>query len=721
MGRRSIVGRDAELAEVESFLDSGRGTLVVVGEPGIGKTSLWLQAVASARQRGLRVLAARPSGAEVELTHAGLSDLLDGVDLGALGLPAPQRRALEIAILRAEPEGDPPQPHAIALGFLGVLRALSSERPVLVTIDDLQWLDAPTADTLAFAARRLEQEAVAFLVTRRPSIPTALGRVLEQRAIERIEVGPLSRGALRELLSARLGLNTTRHLLHRIADTTFGNPLFALEVGRQLVARGLPGLADELPVPAAVDDLLDARVGLLSAEARRLLLAAALGGDLRLSELARLAAPETLDEAVEAGLLVVEGERVRASHPLLAAAARKRSRAQERRALHLELARAAGDEERRARHLARAAAGADEEVAATVAAAAAGAAARGARGAAVELAEHALRLTPAASPLRSERVLLLGAQMETAGEIDRLSDLLTRELDSIPPGSPRARAWLLLAEGGHVRHVDQYRDHLERAVEEARDDPALRARALAKMSSAVIAVERIREAEQLAVDVLPVAARAGASVERTVLFALAWARGLLGLPVDDICARWNAASRSPGYLAESPERIAGQRLVWRGELEQARRRLERLLALADERGETPSYAWAQLHLCELELRAGDWPAAARRIDDAEHGPEGELIVSPVFPRCRALLAAGLGDADEAERLAADAIERASAVGIQWDWLEALRARGVAAVLAHDPARAADSLRTVWEHAAREGVGEPGVFPVAPELVESLVE
>src|SRR5581483_366734 len=490
----------------------------------------WLQAVASARQRGLRVLAARPSGAEVELTHAGLSDLLDGVDLGALGLPAPQRRALEIAILRAEPEGDPPQPHAIALGFLGVLRALSSERPVLVTIDDLQWLDAPTADTLAFAARRLEQEAVAFLVTRRPSIPTALGRVLEQRAIERIEVGPLSRGALRELLSARLGLNTTRHLLHRIADTTFGNPLFALEVGRQLVARGLPGLADELPVPAAVDDLLDARVGLLSAEARRLLLAAALGGDLRLSELARLAAPETLDEAVEAGLLVVEGERVRASHPLLAAAARKRSRAQERRALHLELARAAGDEERRARHLARAAAGADEEVAATVAAAAAGAAARGARGAAVELAEHALRLTPAASPLRSERVLLLGAQMETAGEIDRLSDLLTRELDSIPPGSPRARAWLLLAEGGHVRHVDQYRDHLERAVEEARDDPALRARALAKMSSAVIAVERIREAEQLAVDVLPVAARAGASVERTVLFALECRIALARLP-----------------------------------------------------------------------------------------------------------------------------------------------------------------------------------------------
>ena len=93
----------------------------------------------------------------------------------------------------------------------------------------------------------------------------------------------------------------------------------------------------------------------------------------------------------------------------------------------------------------------------------------------------------------------------------------------------------------------------------------------------------------------------------------------------------------------------------------------------------------------------------------------------VYERCRALLAAGRGLPDEAERWAAEALARAEATGIGWDRLEALRARGIGALLAHEPARAAESLRAVWEHMQREGVDEPGVFPVAPDLVEALVE
>jgi DNA-binding CsgD family transcriptional regulator len=92
----------------------------------------------------------------------------------------------------------------------------------------------------------------------------------------------------------------------------------------------------------------------------------------------------------------------------------------------------------------------------------------------------------------------------------------------------------------------------------------------------------------------------------------------------------------------------------------------------------------------------------------------------MYERCRALLAAGRGLPGEAEQWAAETIARAEATGNRWDLLEALRARGVAALLAHDPARAAESLRAVWEHTQREGVDEPGVFPVAPELVQALV-
>jgi DNA-binding CsgD family transcriptional regulator len=206
-----------------------------------------------------------------------------------------------------------------------------------------------------------------------------------------------------------------------------------------------------------------------------------------------------------------------------------------------------------------------------------------------------------------------------------------------------------------------------------------------------------------------------------VLFALAWARGLGGRSVDDLCERFVSASDSAGFLVESPERVAGMRLVWRGELDRARTSFERLRVLADERGELGSYAWVRLHLCELELRIGDWPAAAHLLDEWSQTSEGELFAVPVLERCRALLAAGRGSAEEAEKWAHETIARAEAVGQQWDWLQALLARGIAALLSHDPATALDSLDTVWQHMLREGVEEPGAFPVAPELVEALVE
>ena len=146
-----------------------------------------------------------------------------------------------------------------------------------------------------------------------------------------------------------------------------------------------------------------------------------------------------------------------------------------------------------------------------------------------------------------------------------------------------------------------------------------------------------------------------------------------------------------------------------------------VLRCADERGEPGSYALLRLHLCELELRAGEWEAAGRLLDEWAEPSERELLPWPMYERCRALHAAGLGLPDEAARLASDAIERSEASGVGWDLLESLRARGITALLAHEPERAAESLRAVWEHTRREGVDEPGVFPVAPELVEALVE
>src|SRR3954464_10939442 len=158
-----LVGRESEQALLDAFLASAVAprAFVLVGEPGIGKTFLWEAGVGAARQRGLRVLSARGSGAETGLSFGTLIDLLDRVGSGELiGLPPPQRQALEVALLRAESTGTTPDAQAVGVGFLNALRSLAGRQTILVAVDDIQWLDAASADALAFAARRLESEPV---------------------------------------------------------------------------------------------------------------------------------------------------------------------------------------------------------------------------------------------------------------------------------------------------------------------------------------------------------------------------------------------------------------------------------------------------------------------------------------------------------------------------------------------------------------------------------
>ena len=183
-----------------------------------------------------------------------------------------------------------------------------------------------------------------------------------------------------------------------------------------------------------------------------------------------------------------------------------------------------------------------------------------------------------------------------------------------------------------------------------------------------------------------------------------------GNPVDDLCERFRAVSDEAFFIAQSPERIAGQRLVWRGEIGPAREALTRLMVIADQRGEPSSYALQRLHLCELELRTGGWVEAERLLDEWAEFSERELLLWPMYERCRALLAAGRGDAGEAERWASEAIELAERTGNRWDMLEALRARGVAAhPRARYSARRREPARRLGEDGARRG-GRPGYVP-----------
>ena len=371
--------------------------LVIAGAAGVGKTAIWRTLLDTARAHGYRALVCIGESAEAKLTFVGLGDLLGkAADEVLPQLPSPQARALEVALLRVEAAAAPSAPLAIAAAVLSALRVLASSQPVLVAIDDIPWLDRASADAVVFAARRLRAEPVRFLLTRRPRSASALERALAPDLV-RLEVGGLSIGAIRRMLAEQAAPTLSRQLLRQIYDTTLGNPLFALELGRLLVEQGVSTAGGDLPVPDTVEELLGTRFNRLSPAVRTLLLAVALNGELELAQLGAITSTDTLDDAIERGLLLVTGGRIKVSHPLVAAAAKRRSRARERRELHLILARSAPDETLRAHHLALATSHPDQELAGTVAAAAANAFARGARTEAVELGEHAVRLTPTES------------------------------------------------------------------------------------------------------------------------------------------------------------------------------------------------------------------------------------------------------------------------------------------------------------------------------------
>jgi len=273
-----LIGRRDELAQLSGFLDnvaSRSGALVIEGEAGIGKTTLWQEGLRGAKARSLRSLSCSPSGAEVQLSFTALGDLLSGVLVDTLPkIPAPQRRALEGALLLAEVEGPPPDQRAVALAVLAVFRVLAMAGPVLVAIDDAQWLDAPSADVLQFALRRLDADPVGLLATVRvpdeKRAPLSFDRMLP---LERLRLGPLSLGAIHELLARRLGASLPRPALVRVHETSGGNPFFALELGRALQDQGGRLSMDQpLPVPTGLGELVAIRLAPLPARARDTLL-----------------------------------------------------------------------------------------------------------------------------------------------------------------------------------------------------------------------------------------------------------------------------------------------------------------------------------------------------------------------------------------------------------------------------------------------------------------
>ena len=261
--------------------EQGPRALVLSGEPGIGKTVLWEEGVGEARRLSRVVLLHRSVEAETSLSFTALSDLLAPVwDDVAPSLAPLRRRALEVALLLAEPGAEAPNPRAIGLALLDVLRALAERSAVLVALDDLHWLDASSASVLQIALRRLGDEPVSLLATvrRAPEVaaPLELEAAFPEERLDRLFLGPLSLGALHRLLKERAGLELTRPELGRVQEASAGNPFFALELGRELVRTGTrPEAGRALRVPESLHELLDGRLARLPTETGDVVLFAA--------------------------------------------------------------------------------------------------------------------------------------------------------------------------------------------------------------------------------------------------------------------------------------------------------------------------------------------------------------------------------------------------------------------------------------------------------------
>ena len=581
------------------------------GEAGIGKSTVWEEAVRSAERRGALVLVSRPAEAEAKLSFAGLSDLVEGVDASVFeSLPAPQRDALDLALLRVDRGSRMPQQRTVATALLSLLRALSVEREVVLAIDDWQWLDPPTRHAVSFAMRRVVDEWVRLVVAVRSGggvDPAELGATPDR--IAHVRLGALSVASLHGILAERLETTFSRPTLVRIERAAAGNPFYALEIARVLAAGGTGSFAVSDDLRALVAD----RVRALPAETRYALLRVAAMARPEL----RLVDAEALAPAEEAGILRIDDEqRIHFAHPLFASGVYAAAPLARRREAHRELAQVVADPEERARHLALAADGSDEVAAGAASAAARLARERGAPDAAAELAALALKLTADGAPEIEERRLELAEHLFFAGEFNRAADAL-EPVRTSASSDLRVRALLMLADVEYWRTGEAAAITL--AEEALRDvsDPLLCARshALLAMWAGTNDARRSAVEARAALALLERQPHPDAALVSLALAARVRADLLLGDGFDAAAAEraleleLEGANVPPAVDTRVAFKL-GQWLRYADELDAARRRLVESEETALAEGDESSLPNILLNRVVAECWAGDLETAA---------------------------------------------------------------------------------------------------------------
>jgi len=707
--------------------------LVLRGDPGIGKTAL-LELAADAGE-GFRVLRARGVEPESEIAFAGLQELFGPFVARVEVLPDRQRAVLAGALALGPPVAA--DPLAVRAATLSLLAAVAEDAPVLAVIDDAHWLDRPSAEALAFAARRLGNEGVVILFAKRTAEPT----VFDATGLPVLELEGLAEDPANQVLADRVGGATAPQVVRAVLGVAGGNPLALAELAGMLSADQLSGrepLSEPLLGSSGLERAFARRLAPLSNETRAALLVAAAGEQDGPGTIMRAVHSfglnrDAFEPAETAGLIAIADGTVRFYHPLLRSVIYQGASGDQRRAAHAALAAADATADRRAWHLAAACVGPDEQVADALDEAAARAAARGgmstaahtyARAAALSAStearcrrllaaanfafasgrpEWAATLAAEGAPLATSATVradfdhVAGAAERARGSASRARTLLWEGASRVAGEDPgRAVGMLIDAArtdciGGNLRDAAA---SAARARELARScSPALRS--FADLTAGMVAgfrgeltdaeYEKTRvRAATFSVGELP--APAALAVEMVAVSALAQFEPAEGGKAEG-CDASIAAARQRGdlgllpYLLGMGAWVDGREGAWT----RAWTRASEAAELAGDTGQGPFRAWALVNMARIEAAQGI------EADCREHCAEAMSLAHEYglasldihVPSAAGLLELGLGNNLEAVaqleqsfRQAADShLGHPAAVPYEPDLVEALWAAG----------------------------------------------
>jgi len=727
-----LIGRREELkslVEFGSVLRTGASAIVIDAPEGMGKTALWEESVRVSAEHGLHVLAARPSRSELNMAFAALSDLLDGPAGHLLSvLPDPQRHALEGVLLRREPGDDDVGMRAGSLAALHLLRHLAGTAPVLLAIDNLQWVDSASARVLGFVLRRLSSAPIGLLGTlrtgrREPVVHDAL----QPHQVLVVPLGPLTVGQLGELILQRQGTALPLPVLARVHRAAGGNPRWALELATDVArrrGRRLP--AHLVPVPDALAACLAPRLsGLLPPARSALLVVSALAEPTPSVVRAAMSragmSPDGIDQAIRAGTLQLAGEEIACREPVLGTAAYARASPAQRMLVHAAIAGSVSDPDERTWHESLSRPGADRRLASRLERASRRAQDRGRFDVAAALAELAAEHTPEGDGGDLDRRCLQAAGgWWSAGDLPRARDLLRPLLDSPEHRPARTEALYFL---GRLAASDQTlqsgRDLLMRALREPPREPPIAARVELELAWIAQAAGQLSEARRRGRRALALAAPPEARVEFEATALLASVAEMSG---SDRPLPPEASPEPDAWASVRPELAAAQTLLRRGEVDAARAILTDLARRCRACGWQAAMPVLHLGIAELECWAGSLVGAMRHVQAGLRAARaaGQRAHQASLLATGALTSLRLGNPSSARAWAAKSVALAIRTGDVIAELTGCEAAARVELATGDDTAAADHFDAVLARWRRMGVRDPWFARFLPEHVDALI-